>query len=747
MVALRIKPFRRGMWKKGVILVTALLLLLNALGPLQKAAAYSQSARLNPITNFGAPATQAADPSPNPNPDPNQTLDCPPGVGPLGWAICPLTELLINGTNLIEDALIIPYLTVSPLSTDPANPVYKLWESVRNIANIAFIIAFFFIIFSQATSYGLSNYGIKKMLPQLVETAVLANISYYAVAAAIDAFNLFGAGVSQLVLSVITTGGGGSTSQQTSPWAIGITSAAVFGVGAWMGWIWPLILSIFVIILVAVVVLVLRQMLIILLVIISPLLAVSKLFPNLEQQGNKGWNLLFKLLAMYPLIILLFATGKIIGTLLSSGDLQLATGDNISKQVSDGIKVVFAAFAAAAPLVLIPATFATAGNLLGNAYNRLRGYGNQRSSALQKSISESGFAKHQQVQRERRNREVAAGNYSLRSRNPFNYINPAHYARGGRSWVNSGLNRNAAYNLATGGYGAEQALQDRQQRKKTREDTAGFFNGDYNLAEAWLRTKGGTDLGATYTHTVKEGGETINGRAYRAGARVRRKYVDDLNPGQKQVLQHITASPGNVPDKYMAAMELLANSGRGNAADMVATEKAIQAYNPASAAVDIYGLRNTLGPAYRNNGRGDIAVNLTNAAPGTSPIDASKPNGVWENIAPKNITRHVFEESGDNDLVRTTHSTQTGGRLVSKSEASLRDFLKTNERLNVEKIVGGLDGMEQRARNNVEKMLYDMYANQSSIKGTILDNGTDRYSTNRGQLLEDLRREFKLKPR
>lgn len=74
------------------------------------------------------------------------------------------------------------------LKTDSA--AYKAWQSFLNIANVMFVIAFIAIVFSQVTSIGISNYGIKKLLPKLIVVAILVNVSYFICQLVVDLSNL-----------------------------------------------------------------------------------------------------------------------------------------------------------------------------------------------------------------------------------------------------------------------------------------------------------------------------------------------------------------------------------------------------------------------------------------------------------------------------------------------------------------------------------------------------------------------------
>ncbi|EDK72298.1 hypothetical protein TM7_0584 [candidate division TM7 genomosp. GTL1] len=123
---------------------------------------------------------------------PDDDIVCVAGM--LGWLFCPLAELARNISETVAGT-VEGLLYVEPLTLSTNSPIYITWTLVRDIANITLVILFLIIIFSQATSRGISNYGIKRILPRLIIMAVLINISYYVCAFAIDIANLIGAGV------------------------------------------------------------------------------------------------------------------------------------------------------------------------------------------------------------------------------------------------------------------------------------------------------------------------------------------------------------------------------------------------------------------------------------------------------------------------------------------------------------------------------------------------------------------------
>src|SRR5690606_5298961 len=126
--------------------------------------------------------------------DPNEVIEntssCVDAQG-IGWIVCPVTRWLASGTDWLFNVL-SEFLAVPPLLSDTDAPLYRIWKMMLGLANLAFILAFIVIIYSQLTSIGLSNYGIKRLLPRLIIAAILVNISYYVCAVAVDLSNILG---------------------------------------------------------------------------------------------------------------------------------------------------------------------------------------------------------------------------------------------------------------------------------------------------------------------------------------------------------------------------------------------------------------------------------------------------------------------------------------------------------------------------------------------------------------------------
>ncbi|HKX73371.1 MAG TPA: hypothetical protein VJM32_05125 [Candidatus Saccharimonadales bacterium] len=260
----------------------------------------------------------------------NPIVDCS-GKGILmSFVVCPAIENVLGIIDWIIDNFIQPYLAINPLTPTDAgggeSTLYKVWNNIRNLANIVFIGLFFVIVFSQATSIGISNYGIKKLLPRLVLIAIGTNVSFFICAFLVDVFNILGAGIASLLVTTIIDGSpkivvgsdlfdalfaAGPLGGMTSLLAQGVLSAAIiFGLFVF------LIFAVSILFISAVVVL-MRQIIIIFLVIAAPLAFVAGLLPNTQRMFSQWFTTFGRVLAMYPLMMGLVAAGKIASTILS----------------------------------------------------------------------------------------------------------------------------------------------------------------------------------------------------------------------------------------------------------------------------------------------------------------------------------------------------------------------------------------------------------------------------------------------
>ena len=290
-------------------------------------------------------AIKPTSPSPTTGPgggEDGKTADeekCYENAKSLGWVICPiiygLREMTENLYTAIEPLLQTHSSVVGQLG-DTNSGLYKAWGTFRNMANIVFVILFLFVIFSQLTGYGIDNYGIKKMLPKLILTAILVNLSFIICAVAVDISNIVGSSIKgfleSIAVSSTSLGGdsahavGAITQKVVGFIALIGTGAAVLAIGfALEGWaiIIPILLFLLTIVIAvffALVVLGLRQALVVILIVLSPLAFVCMVLPNTEGVYKKWWAAAKGILTVYPVIGAVIGAGYLTASILMSVD-------------------------------------------------------------------------------------------------------------------------------------------------------------------------------------------------------------------------------------------------------------------------------------------------------------------------------------------------------------------------------------------------------------------------------------------
>lgn len=303
--------------------------------------------------------------------------------GGLGWVICPLTVTLAGAMDWIFEQ-IAQFVAVPPTQVnDTESDLYVAWNVMRSIANIAFIIAFLIIIYSQITNLGISNYGLKKLVPRLIVAALLVNLSFLITAIAVDLSNVIGYSLQDILIQLrqdtfnidnatyadeVTAG---DITASTSDWgsvtgvilsggaAVGAYAALAAGTAGSLSslvyFIVPLLLGLLLTLLFVLLVLAARQAIIIILIIVAPLAFVAYLLPNTEKWFEKWRELFMTMLLFFPAFALVF------------GGSQLAGGIIIQNAYGAGsfIMVIFGMAVQVAPLVITPLLLKLSGGLLG----------------------------------------------------------------------------------------------------------------------------------------------------------------------------------------------------------------------------------------------------------------------------------------------------------------------------------------------------------------------------------------------
>ena len=283
------------------------------------------------------------------------------GVDGIGWLVCPLMRFAGNLGDASYSA-ISQFLSIDKgiFDNQSNGGLKQAWDFFRDIANAAFALLFLWVIFSQISNVGISNYGIKRILPRLIIGALLVNLSFYLCQLAVDLSNILGSslkGVLEGAASGIDTQSAAAGSFSTFfAGGLALTGAVLF---LFLAVSIPTILSLLLVLVVVLVILIVRQSAVILLIAISPLAFAAWLLPNTENLFKKWMSMFRGLLVVFPVISLLYGAGKLAGAVLAAS----ATDDpNNPKETMQ-----FAALAASIlPLGATPFVIKSSLNSLGS---------------------------------------------------------------------------------------------------------------------------------------------------------------------------------------------------------------------------------------------------------------------------------------------------------------------------------------------------------------------------------------------
>ena len=251
----------------------------------------------------------------------------------VGWIMCPV----IRGANgMVVSTYSLMQQHFLNIKADEIfqqdKPAFKTWSSFRDIANVFFVIILSIIIFSQVSGVGISNYGIKKMLPKIIVFAILVNISWYISVIMIDISNILGHSLFEWLSGDGTWQFSSDSQSEDSPVeqilsggntaaAIGVgTAAAISGAFAAGSSILLFIFSAALALIMMVFILLIRQAAVIVLVVVSPVAFVAGILPNTEGFFKKWMKFLKNMLMIYPICSLIVGGAIFVSNLLYSNE-------------------------------------------------------------------------------------------------------------------------------------------------------------------------------------------------------------------------------------------------------------------------------------------------------------------------------------------------------------------------------------------------------------------------------------------
>lgn len=295
----------------------------------------------------------------------------------IGWFICPVSNWLADGIDYMYSAL-QEFLKTKPLETTNQNSgIYLAWVIMRNISNVAFIVAFLVIIYSQLTSVGISNYGVKKMIPRLVIAAVLVNLSFTICAILLDLSNIAGYAFQDAFMGIKNTISTVGENTSTWTWSEVISTALSNGalaIGAitFTTELLPMLVPAATLagltLLLILLIMAARQALIIILIIISPLAFVCYLLPGTEKWFKKWRDSFLTMLVFFPAFAVVFGGAQLAGIII----IQNASGPN------GAIMHVLGMLVQIIPLAITPLIMKLSGGVLG----KFAGFVNDKNKGL-----------------------------------------------------------------------------------------------------------------------------------------------------------------------------------------------------------------------------------------------------------------------------------------------------------------------------------------------------------------------------
>ena len=255
---------------------------------------------------------------------------CADQIGGLAWLVCPGTGFL---ANVIDGAynLLTRLIEVEPVTSDTDSPFYQIWSTCRKLTNIVFIIVMFICILSQISGIGISNYGVKRMLPKLLAVIILSNLSFGLCRIGIDLSNILGSGIRSIFEFVeeesFANGALSAdfqffTASNIVSTFLGVGTAAAAAtiglaqIGGFTGLLWlvlPVLLGGVFSIISAVLIMAGRQALIYILLMISPIAIVCYAMPNLSKWTDKWYQLFMRMLFFYPMFSALYGASRLAG--------------------------------------------------------------------------------------------------------------------------------------------------------------------------------------------------------------------------------------------------------------------------------------------------------------------------------------------------------------------------------------------------------------------------------------------------
>ena|GEM_PF-6365359 len=255
---------------------------------------------------------------------------CDTDGDPLTWILCPVFNSLADLADWMMQNVMVPMLRTAPISTNPSDPLFKVWSNFRIYGNIILVFALLFNIYAEIIGGGQGRlkqtYGAKVGIPSVCAAALFVNLSAYGVAGIYDLANIAGNSLGTIMTQPIANAGayhftpggissmlvvGGAATAGTAVALLGYVKGAVFAKAAMpilLFVIMPLILGL----ITAFAAVVIRKGLMIGSFIVSPIPAGLYGFAPFRPYARKFFMWVIKLAGAYPIYIFIFVIGDIV---------------------------------------------------------------------------------------------------------------------------------------------------------------------------------------------------------------------------------------------------------------------------------------------------------------------------------------------------------------------------------------------------------------------------------------------------
>lgn len=343
----------------------------------------------------------------------DQEEECEVATG-IGWLVCPS----INFLSTIND-FAYKFISSTFLETDKdivqSDDLKAAWSGFRDVANVAFVIAFLIIIYSQITQAGISNYGIKRMLPRLFIAALLVNVSFIFCQLAVDLSNMLGYSLAGFFNNFAVGSGDDNVSEIQTAGTI-LTWVAIAGVvlaaaaGIALAFLGPALMSSLLALLMIVLILVARKALIVILIAISPVAFVAYLLPNTEQWFKKWQKTFLSLLMLFPTVAVVFGGSRLAAKIIAN-----------AADEKDWLLQITALAVASIPFFIVPSLLQKSMEAAGTLGGKLTGLSQAANQRAGKAVKErSALGRYKQawdLNRKQKQAQIFAGQYQGGKRN------------------------------------------------------------------------------------------------------------------------------------------------------------------------------------------------------------------------------------------------------------------------------------------------------------------------------------------